>query len=201
MKRKIRLTESDLHRIVNESVKSILTELDWRTVVSAANKARAKFKDMVVDRAMGQLDPYGKYSKLTGQYGPHSDYVIKRSWKSPKGSTRWVNKDDEIRRKMRQADNLSKFADEAIKDRFGKESYYNNLNGVGEEFPVYRKTRNNREMDEPEVLDYTPNNDYVNGEYGDYELDSMPQKYQDNAKEINDFQNGKTKYLKGRGWK
>ena len=35
MKRIRRLTESDLHRIVKESVNGILTELDWRTADSA----------------------------------------------------------------------------------------------------------------------------------------------------------------------
>ena len=200
MKQMIRLTESDLHRIVKESVNKILTEMDWRTVVNAANKSRADFNDMVTRRAMGKLDPYGRYSELTGQYGPHSDHVLKRSWKSPKGSTRWVNKDDEIQRKMKQAINLSKFADDAIKDRFGKDSYYNNMNGVGKEFPAFRKMRRNKEFGEPEVLDYFPNNDYVEGEYDNYELTSMPQKYQDKAKEINDFQNGKSKYIKGKGW-
>ena len=74
------------------------------------------------------------------------------------------------------------------------------MNGIGKEFPAFRKIRQNKEFDEPEVLDYFPNNDYVNGEYDDYELTSMPQKYQDKAKEINDFQNGKSKYIKGKGW-
>lgn len=189
-----------IDRIVAESVKGAINELDWKTVVNAANKSRADFNDMVTRRAMGKLDPYGKHSELTGQYGPHSDHVIKKSWASPKGSTRRVNKDDEIQRKMKQAINLSKFADDAIKDKFGKDSYYNNLNGVGKEFPAFRKIRQNKEFDEPEVLDYFPNDDYVKGEYDDYELTSMPQKYQDKAKEINDFQNGKTKYIKGKGW-
>ena len=39
MKKTIRLTESDLHRIVKESVNKILTELDWRTYANAAKKA------------------------------------------------------------------------------------------------------------------------------------------------------------------
>ena len=39
MKRKIRLTESDLHNIIKESVNTILNELDWRTYQSAAQKA------------------------------------------------------------------------------------------------------------------------------------------------------------------
>ena len=39
MKRTIRLTESDLHRIIKESVKQCLTELDWKTYMNAAKKA------------------------------------------------------------------------------------------------------------------------------------------------------------------
>ena len=39
MKRKIKLTESDLHNIIKESVNHILSELDWRTYQSAARKA------------------------------------------------------------------------------------------------------------------------------------------------------------------
>lgn len=39
MKRKIKLTESDLHNIIKESVNHILSELDWRTYQSASDKA------------------------------------------------------------------------------------------------------------------------------------------------------------------
>ena len=37
-KKLIRLTEQDLHRIVEESVNKILTELDWKTYANAARK-------------------------------------------------------------------------------------------------------------------------------------------------------------------
>ena len=37
-KKLIRLTESDLHRIVRESVNKVLTELDWKTYQNAAEK-------------------------------------------------------------------------------------------------------------------------------------------------------------------
>ena len=39
MKQKIKLTESELHRIIKESVKQVLSELDWRTYQSAAEKS------------------------------------------------------------------------------------------------------------------------------------------------------------------
>ena len=45
MKQRIRLTESDLHRIVKESVNKVLTELDWKTYQNAAKKAHLKALD------------------------------------------------------------------------------------------------------------------------------------------------------------
>lgn len=39
MKRTIRLTESDLHRVIEESVRQYLTELDWKTYANAAKQA------------------------------------------------------------------------------------------------------------------------------------------------------------------
>jgi hypothetical protein len=41
----LRLTESDLHRIVKESVNRIITELDWRTYYSARDKAAQQMDD------------------------------------------------------------------------------------------------------------------------------------------------------------
>lgn len=52
-KRVIRMTESDLHQLVKESVNKILTELDWKTYASAAKK-----------RAM-QGDPKGTMHDLS----------------------------------------------------------------------------------------------------------------------------------------
>lgn len=37
-KNRIRLTESDLHRVIKESVKKVLNELDWKTYANAARK-------------------------------------------------------------------------------------------------------------------------------------------------------------------
>lgn len=44
-KKLIRLTESDLHKIVKESVNKVLTELDWKTYASAADKLRQRELD------------------------------------------------------------------------------------------------------------------------------------------------------------
>ena len=47
MKQVIRLTESDLHRVIKESVNNILSELDWKTYKTAANKIRDKKSEYV----------------------------------------------------------------------------------------------------------------------------------------------------------
>ena len=41
-KKLIRLTESDLHKIVKESVNKVLTELDWKTYANAERAARGR---------------------------------------------------------------------------------------------------------------------------------------------------------------
>ena len=53
-KKLIRITESDLHRIVRESVNNVLTELDWKTYMNAARKRYIQGKD---DKA-NKLDSY-----------------------------------------------------------------------------------------------------------------------------------------------
>lgn len=45
-KQLVRLTESDLHRIIKESVNNVLTELDWRTYASAADKRQQQHYDL-----------------------------------------------------------------------------------------------------------------------------------------------------------
>ena len=40
--KRIRLTESDLHQIIKESVKKCLNELDWKTYSSAADEAKRR---------------------------------------------------------------------------------------------------------------------------------------------------------------
>ena len=51
MKRTVRLSESRLNRLINETVKQCLTELDWRTYASAAKKAEEWRKENPNHRA------------------------------------------------------------------------------------------------------------------------------------------------------
>lgn len=52
MNNRIRLTESQLHKVIKESVKQVLSELDWKTFANAAKVAREKGRDTrMFDRA------------------------------------------------------------------------------------------------------------------------------------------------------
>ena len=42
----VKITESDLHKIVKESVNKVLTELDWRTYANAAKKRDAQIQQL-----------------------------------------------------------------------------------------------------------------------------------------------------------
>lgn len=45
-KQVIKITESNLHKIVKESVNKVLTELDWRTYANAAKKRDAQIQQI-----------------------------------------------------------------------------------------------------------------------------------------------------------
>lgn len=49
-KNKVRLTESQLHRVIKESVKQVLSELDWKTYMNAARGRKAQSKDIRAER-------------------------------------------------------------------------------------------------------------------------------------------------------
>lgn len=197
MKQNIKLNESSLRNIITESVKQILSELNWKTVTNAANKSRANLQQMALNHAYNDVDRIGRYATTTG-VRPQDRYARMKN-----GHVDFENERNEFIRKMKQADNLANFADKSIKDHFGSQSYYNNLNGVGNEFPAYRKSK--RYYDEEgnyvddDIVDYFPNSDHAHGDLDDYPLSNMPKSYQEKAKEIDDFQNGKYKYNKKYG--
>lgn len=68
--RKIRLTESELKTKIKESIQKVLTELDWRTAMSAKFKAREKAKDaesqgrnLELQRRNNQVNQFAKYGR------------------------------------------------------------------------------------------------------------------------------------------
>ena len=67
MKQRIRLTESDLHRIVKESVDSVLNEISKDTVASAKNGAFKKWQAL-------DTDPYAKSAERDAAYDQYKNF-------------------------------------------------------------------------------------------------------------------------------
>lgn len=59
-KQLIRLTEQDLHKVIKESVKKVLTELDWRTMLNASKVAKEKDDDRSDYFAKGATREFNK---------------------------------------------------------------------------------------------------------------------------------------------
>ena len=75
MKQKIRINESTLRKIVAESVKRTLNEIDWKTYASAADKSYKKAKDLRDERFSGKFDGdnfnVDKWNDILGKEDKH----------------------------------------------------------------------------------------------------------------------------------
>lgn len=206
-KNTIRLNGSTLNRIIKESVKRVLTEVDWKTAVNAANKSRKNLQRYALNHAFNDVDPYTDYYRVSNIY-PTDNYT-KRTKPHSGVNTKSVPEREEFIRRMKQADNLAKHANRHIRDYFGSESYYNNLGDIGEEFPEYRlDTGLNDYYDDDHIgLCYYPDGTYGRGAINIPDDEVYKYNFPDSLKTIKkkeqeraDFLRGKYKYVKGKGW-
>lgn len=187
-KKLVRLTESDLHRIVKESVNRILTEteLDWKTWQNAAYKAQ-EYRDKNPhkydrNRLYGFQDmarkAFAKKYGLENQYnnGPYG------------GEEGVINLDNnDLRNRDRISVHGSREHDFGDED---KHSLNHNVYHFGKK--------------------YGNNGGYGRTRMWDYAHESTPEEFFDNTekskifrdaeKEVDDYRNGKMKYVKGEGW-
>ena len=155
----IRLTEGDLHRIIEESVNNILTELDWRTYANAAKKARErgddrerKFKNAAYDSSykLGYNDKYRQaYSSANIAFD----------------------------------DDLKAIPNGRNKDMWGDYDYISGFGDEGYEF----------ESDKFPNQKFYGNPSYLNNK-------DIESHYRDLEKQAKDYNNNKSKYIKGKGW-
>ena len=203
-KNTIRLNESQLHNMISESVKQVLSELDWKTAVNAANKSRKNLQRYALNHAFNDVDPYNDYYRVADMRP--QDFYVKRTKPHNYSNVKFVPEREEFIRRMKQADNLAKHANRHIRDYFGSESYYNNLGHIGEEFPEYRLDTGFEDEDGM-PLSYYPDGTYGIGimnipddEVYKYNFPDSLKTIKKKEQERNDFLRGKYKYVKGKGW-
>ena len=170
MKKKlIRLTESDLHKVIKESVNKVLTELDWKTKM---NYVMGRQKQG--DEAYRQGDENGarKYWDKAGD----GIYDVRDEFEKKYNGRPFRNMKDD---KFRMGDINKNTGD--IYTSFNHGKCFNN----------YTSKNGNA----PDVYGYD----------NDYYLDNFEDKndvdtFRRMNKDVNNYRNGNSKYVKGKGW-
>ena len=186
-KKFIRLTESDLHRIVKESVNQVLTELDWKTYMNAARARQAQGK---YDNAT-QLSNYannqfkkqhfnngGYYSEEDGQ---EAEYPTKSGAFDTITANVGLRNGTMTDHRMRDGWNdNNNYADGTANHTFGSSNFdgkkLNYGNGYNKQF-----------------------NKSGNGNLSDVSS-AYNQKMKAIGNDLNGYYNGQSQYVKGKGW-
>ena len=182
-----RLTESELRGFIGESVKKILSELDWRTYASAAQKNdewrkenpnhRANKWNRSMDFRSAARDAFDKKHGLEHQFDePNSRYG------GDKGSINLDSMDDFHVYGSRDHD----FGDG---DPHGLR---HNVYHMGKEYGKGFDSGYGRTRMWDHAHETTPEEFYGNEEMG--------KKFRDAEQDANDFTSGKSHYVKGKGW-
>ena len=178
-----RLTEGDLRKLVMESAQKILSELDWQTYASAAEKNdewrksnphRPNQWNRSMDFRMAARDAFDKKHGLEHQYDePYSHYGGERGT---------INLDDHF--------TVSGSRDHDFGDGGGPFNLNHNVYHMGKEYGKDGGYGRTRMWDV--AHETTPEEFYGNKEMG--------QKFRDAEKDAEDFKNGKSHYVSGKGW-
>lgn len=184
MKRTIKLTENDLHRVIKESVNTILSELDWRTYQSAYEKAlkRGDWKKANEFRqaATNSFNRQNGYGLKNVPYGNGSDENARPDGQFYAGGNTYEPYGDT-------------FGTVSAKATYGQdkpEAVYNTQNirtndgwrGDGKRGDAYPQEQ---ESEYPQKNSFNP---------------SLKYKQMKGDKQVRDYFNGKSKYVKGKGW-
>lgn len=180
-KNKIRLTESQLHNMIRESVKQVLSELDWKTYASAADKAR--------DRRLNNKDDYDAY-RNTEREDAFNDAASKAL------SKKYNLRDVET---YGDKDNPKK----RIVKRFGSTSFTSDRDGVdfndGKLYTFGERSKHGYAFPRPKSwIDYVMDLPYWRNRSDEERRD----RYRDNEMnyDIDAFNHGRYEYVKGKGW-
>ena len=191
-KKLIRLTESDLHKIVKESVNKVITELDWKTYRSAAMKSAQRGDNWRV-RHSGRPSDFLQASdrEFEKQYfGNHLDKYGHRYLDDKYGGDDLdVYKTTEEPDEWKGLPTDNKFTDKIVRT-------------WNRDLPNYHPMFNDDEIKHgyPHQSWERGSEVYKNGEGVDTNDDPLSEPINRANQEIADFRNGKYTYIKGKGW-
>ena len=171
MKRTIRLTESDLHRVITESVKQCLTELDARTYASYAQKRQQQ-----ADNAANSADAY-KYQRKANQ----GVQAAQNAWNDQYGYNFDNGKNGYGYRQMGGANQFTHNAG----SNYGISSKHGDMKGT--QNYAYNPKKGTEWHGNGRGESFTQQHDYDPGDNGAYRV-------------ADEMENGTGTYVKGKGW-
>lgn len=179
MKKKqvIRLTESDLHRVINESVKQVLSELDWKTYNSAYEKQASRG----YDRNHPSRDNNFKKAAQKAfndqfAYEDENGYYIGKVDGTPINTNPYLPKDFHTHAQVRHKDG---YGYDTLDYGYNEPRYENGYDGT----PSGYYNLNHRNID-----------DYYD------KMGEVGKKARIGNKEMENYRNGNYEYQKGKGW-
>lgn len=216
-KNKIRLTESQLHNMISESVKQVLSELDWKTYASAADKER--------DRHPYNTDDEGYYrnTKRQDAFNDAASKALSKKYNrrlKTTNSTRYPEF-----RGVKDANAYLTRGDNAYGPLMIGYNFDSNRNGIDFNNDDFKHSPEWRDDESPwghygdfpqtkEYRDkdvaygrYMPNEFYIPGT-DDYkeEYERLQNEYKKDlqndeiGREVDAFNHGRYEYVKGKGW-
>lgn len=213
MKRTIRLTESDLHKVISESVRQYLTELDWKTYMNAARKRR----DQGNDDAAGELEKYAQqvFHQQHGKNGSDHNYEgdIPTSYR---GRNHFIGKDPndydfEVQAPTRDGWWNGEKATGIRSYRYGNGYPHMNYGELHDDTFDYAygdnhgwtgsQSRKHTMMYNNDGERYWPYASTVGNEVSKSGDDDYNDRQERMGKDMNDYYTGKSHYVKGKGWK
>jgi hypothetical protein len=173
-KQLIKLTESDLHKIVKESVQKILTEMDWRSYQAAyeaeiAKNGYTKRAEKFRQAATNAFNRQNGYGLKNVPYGYQKDNNVTADGDYYAGG------------------NLYRYDGDAFETNSGRAQLGNN-----EPDKVYHQQSINKSNGQQ-----LPNDMEINGNSMNLMLRAKQAK---GDKQVRDYFNGKTQYQQGKGW-
>lgn len=189
MKKTIRLNESDLHRIISESVGQYLTELDWKTYMNASKVAKEKGKKWNDENGEnGRSKRFARAARE--QFAKDRGYSM--------GSPSYLDKE--------YFEPGAEYSDFYIpygghfEPRYGEVHVGDNYVGSGEEGDDWYED-DMRVRIPGRVMDTQPNDGLGLSAITYNPEDPIHKKLMDDWEEINNYNRGNYEYRKGEGWK
>lgn len=219
MKQRIRLTESDLHKVITESVKHIISELDWKTYANAARKASFG-DDRMSEFADKARDEFNKKYSMNTNYTPKNGVGITNA------SIDGIDSDDIFKKGIPNFcvddDELWEYGDIPLNyyERMSDiptdewvEDYVDDNDGTVKE--IHRKSYDDRSFSYTPILYSKYTGEYLDKDklgwyrqpdYGNEDVRNLPnykelkQKYKDANDDFENYMKNRYKYSKGKGW-